>query len=183
MRIWMIIMMLAKFIAEPCSKINQGALINILIVCITIFDQEWIQSLLKSFKATRYLLSDAMVALHWTSGFNHPAYRSISIDIFISIKQRGLATSSPSRTSSSVPVKPAGDGGEAHRDTLLSRVRIRARGHLDENALRARYVLQQRPPELSSRLSFRKSYSVCAYRGYKFVYLLCTRGWFLFLLN
>lgn len=83
--IWMMIMMLAKFIAEPCRKISRGALINKLIVCMTIFDQELIQSFLISFKVTRYLLSDAMVALHWTSGVNHPPYRSISIDIFISI--------------------------------------------------------------------------------------------------
>lgn len=52
---------------------------------MTIFDQEWIQSFLISFKVTRYLLSDAMVALQWNSGVNHPPYRSISIDVFINI--------------------------------------------------------------------------------------------------
>lgn len=123
----MIWMMLAQFIAEPCRKISQRALINKLILCMRILDRELIQSFIKSFKATRYLLSDAMFALHWTTGVSHPPYRSISIHIFISKapgNQRGLATGPTARMSPSVPDKPAGDGGEAHRDTLLSRARM-----------------------------------------------------------
>lgn len=126
--IWMMTMMLAKFIAQPCRKISQGALINILILCMTIFDQEWVQSFVILSKATRYLLSDAMVALHWTSGVNRPPYRSISIDIFISLKHWGFKEAwRPVQMYVSARLSPTNllerDGGEAHRDTLLSRTR------------------------------------------------------------
>lgn len=118
-------MMLGQFIAQPCcSKTSQWALINKLILCITIFDQKWIQPFIISFKAT--LLT---IWCHGRVGLiprrQSPAL-SINIDRYLHKykapgNQRGLAkiTGPTAGITQSVPYKPAGDGGEAHRYSLL----------------------------------------------------------------